>query len=283
MDGIIVINKDKGMTSHDVCFKLKKLLNTPKIGHTGTLDPMTTGVLVVCIGRATKLIDILVEHEKEYEAEVVFGKEYDTEDVFGNVINEMDVDIDESKIDDVLKSFIGEQIQIPPMYSSVKVNGKKLYEYARKNQEVKRPERKITIFDIKRTSSYNNNSFKFYVKGSKGFYVRTLCCDIAKRLESIGAMKSLKRLSSGSYKLEQAYTLKDIEDGNYKLISLEEILDGYEKLVIKDYLIKMVLNGITLDERQIKTNKPFTVYSSSGKLLALYKGENNKYKPVIIF
>lgn len=283
MDGIIVVNKDSGMTSHDVCFKLKKILNEKKIGHTGTLDPMTTGVLVVCVGKATKLIDILVEHKKEYEAEIIFGKEYDTEDIYGNVVNEKEVCVDVNRIDEVLNSFKGRQIQIPPMYSSIKVNGKKLYEYARKNQEVERPKREIIIYEIKRISEYKNDSFSFLVTGSKGFYVRTLCVDIAKRLNNIGAMKSLKRLSSGDFNINDAYTLDEIKNGNYKLISLEEILLRFQKLVIKDYLVKMVLNGVTLDERQIKTNEPFTVYDSSGNLLALYKGENYKYKPVIIF
>lgn len=275
MDGIIVVNKPSSMTSHDVCFKLKKILHEKKIGHTGTLDPMTTGVLVVCVGQATKLVDILVFHDKTYLSTVKFGKSYDTYDVFGNLVEEKDVNIN--------KDNIGKSIQTPPIYSSIKVNGKKLYEYARKNQSVEIPKREIEIYDIKRTSDFIDNEFSFMVKGSKGFYVRSLCVDIANKLNTIGAMKDLKRIQSGDYKIEDSYTLEDIENNNYKIIPIEKVLDKYEKLYIKDYLVKMVLNGVTLDQRQITTNNPFTVYSSSGKLLALYKGEDNKYKPVIIF
>ena len=203
MDGLLVINKPKGMTSFDCVGILRKKLGIKKIGHTGTLDKEVSGVLVICIGRATKLVDILMDHEKTYEAIVKFGKSTKTEDSYGDVVEEKEVSnhtIDE--IDKVLDSFKGKYMQIPPMYSSIKVNGKKLYQYALKDIKIDRLPREITIYDIKRISIYNDNEFKFIVNSSKGLYVRTLCVDIAKRLnegrqvyyEDIKDIKEKKKL-----------------------------------------------------------------------------------------
>lgn len=284
MDGILVLNKDKGKTSFKAISEVKHLLNLEHVGHTGTLDPNTTGVLVIMIGKATKIISLIEEKIKVYDAEITLGKAYDTLDIYGNVTNNADVNTNENEIDEVLNSFIGKSMQEVPSYSAVKVNGKKMYEYARCNKQVELPKKPIEIYDIKRTSSFANNKFSFRVSGSKGFYVRSLCKDIASKLNTVGAMSYLKRISSGEFHIDFSYTLEDIKNGNYKIIDLKEYLKcKFDKLVIKDYLIKLVKNGVTLDERQIITNKPFLVYDRFDNLLALYNGENNKYKPVIIF
>ena len=181
MDGIIIIDKPKGCTSHDIVNILRKELNTKKIGHTGTLDPNATGVLPILVGQATKISKYLIEHDKTYQVEMKLGEETDTLDSEGKIIKKQETKVlDEKKIKEVLNSFIGKQKQIPPIYSAIKINGKKAYEYARKGQEVEIPPREIEIYDIK-FISYSNDTIQFEVKCSKGTYIRTLCKDIAKR------------------------------------------------------------------------------------------------------
>ena len=181
MDGILIIDKPKGCTSHDIVNILRKELNTKKIGHTGTLDPNATGVLPILVGQATKISKYLIEHDKTYQVEMKLGEETDTLDSEGKIIKKQETKVlDEKKIKEVLNSFIGKQKQIPPIYSAIKINGKKAYEYARKGQEVEIPPREIEIYDIK-FISYSNDTIQFEVKCSKGTYIRTLCKDIAKR------------------------------------------------------------------------------------------------------
>lgn len=284
MDGILILNKSEDKTSFKAIQEVRNILNVNHIGHTGTLDPNTTGVLVIMIGKATKILPLIEEKTKIYEAEITLGKQYDTLDVYGVLEKEMAVNTNVDEIDKALKSFIGKQIQIVPKVSSVKVNGKKMYEYARKNIDIELPKKEIEIFDIKRTSDFEDNKFRFLVSGSKGFYVRGICRDLGERLNTLGSMSYLKRLSSGDFDISNSYTIEDIRSGNYKIISLIDYLENkFDKLVVKDYLIKMVKNGVTLDERQIVTDKPFLVYDSNNNLLALYNGKDNKYKPVLIF
>lgn len=284
MDGILILNKSENKTSFKAISEVKHILGLNHVGHTGTLDPNTTGVLVIMIGKATKLLPLIEEKTKVYEAEVTLGVEYDTLDIYGNLVKEMAVNTNITEIDNALKSFIGKQLQVVPKVSSVKINGKKMYEYARKNIDIELPKKEIEIYDIKRTSDFTNNKFRFLISGSKGFYVRSVCRDLGYKLNTIGSMSYLKRLSSGEFKIEDSYTIEDIKNGNYKIIDLLDYLENkFQKLVVKDYLIKLVKNGVTLDERQIITDKPFLVYDSNNNLLALYNGINNKYKPVIIF
>lgn len=287
MDGIIVLNKPIGLTSHDCVMRLRRILNESRIGHTGTLDPNVDGVLVICIGRATKLVDILLNKDKEYLCTCLLGIETDTEDITGKVINEEEVPlITNEKIDLVLNSFIGEGKQIPPMYSAVKINGKKLYEYARKNIEVKREERSIYINLIERKSDYVDNTFSFVVNSKKGLYVRTLATDIAKRLNTIGTMKALTRTKSGEFSISESYTFEQIENNDYSIISLKDFVKRFHKYVVKDYLVNLIKNGIILDERQLIIDKPFTCYDKFDNILALYmpiSSNETRYKPVIIF
>ena len=281
MDGIIVLNKDKGMTSFDCVAILRKKLGIKKIGLTGTLDKEVSGVLVVCIGKATKLVDILVDHEKTYDCTIKLGLKTKTDDIYGEVIEEKTPNKhSEEEIDKVLDSFIGTYNQVPPMYSSIKVNGKKLYQYAVKDIEIERNARSIKIYSLKRTSYIDDNEFNFTVNSSKGLYVRTLCSDIANKLNELGCMKELKRVKLGDYSISEAITLEEVEES--KIIPLEAVIDKFPKVEVKDYLIPLIKNGITLDNRQTDIKEVFAV-TNNKKILALYKPvEDNKYKPVII-
>ena len=227
MDGIIVINKEKEYTSHDVVAKLKKKLNISKVGHTGTLDPNATGVLPILIGKGTKFSKYLINHDKIYEVELELGKKTDTADIEGKVIEEKNVDekyIKENLLQ-VLESFVGKQEQIPPMYSAIKKNGKKLYEYARAGEKVEIEPRKIEIYKID-LNKYDKNIISFVVSCSKGTYIRSLCEDIAGKLNTVGYMKNLKRLQVGKFNIKDAVYIDDIDlkNVNEHLITLEEIL-----------------------------------------------------------
>lgn len=280
MDGIIVLNKDRGMTSFDCIRELRKKLGIKKIGHTGTLDKEVSGVLVVCVGKATKLVDILVDHKKIYNCTLKLGIKTKTDDVFGEIIKEKEPKKYTNEIiDKVLDSFIGTYNQIPPMYSSVKVNGKKLYQYAVKDITIERNSRPIEIYSLKRTSDINNNEFSFIVESSKGLYVRTLCSDIAEKLGELGCMKSLERLKLGDYSIDEAIKLDDVNESN--IIPLNSVLDRFKKVEVKDYLVPLIKNGITLDSRQTDIKEVFAV-TNNNKILALYKPVEDKYKPVII-
>ena len=195
MDGIIIVNKPSGYTSHDIVSKIRKTLNIKKVGHTGTLDPMATGVLPILLGNGTKLSKYLINHDKEYITTIKLGVKTDTGDIEGKIIEEKSIPSSYSRVDkvnEVLKSFIGKQEQIPPMYSAIKINGKKLYEYARKGQSVKIPPRNIEIYNLELLNSQDNN-IELKISCSKGTYIRTLCEDIAKSLQTVGTMASLQR------------------------------------------------------------------------------------------
>lgn len=285
MDGIIVLNKEKGMTSNDCVIKLKRILHPSKIGHTGTLDPEVTGVLPICLGKATKLVDIMMDQKKTYLATICLGMKTETEDVFGNVIERINVS-NILNINECLKSFVGEYMQTPPMYSALKHQGKRLYEYARQGINIEREPRKMHIYDIELVEDilYKDGLayFKFRVTGSKGLYIRTLCTDIALKLGTIGCMANLVREQTGPFKLREAYTLKDISDGNYTIITIDEYFKNCPSIEVSEYMGKMVKNGIELDERQIITEDYFKVYRL-GELIAIYRPiGDNKYKPLII-
>ena len=209
MDGIIIINKTKGCTSHDIVYKIKKLLNE-KVGHTGTLDPMAEGVLPILIGKGTLLSKYLINHDKKYIVELQLGTKTDTADSEGKIIEEQPVDkeiLSKENIKLILKTFIGKQEQVPPIYSAIKVNGKKLYEYARKGQQVELKPRKIEIYDIKLIDfSVEEKLIKFEVFCGKGTYIRSLCEDIATKFETVGYMKSLKRTQVGDFKITYLYS-----------------------------------------------------------------------------
>ena len=206
MDGIVIINKEKEYTSHDVVAKVKKILNEKKVGHTGTLDPNATGVLPILLGKGTKLSKYLINHNKIYEATLKLGEKTDTADIEGKIIEEKDVkkeNLFEENIARTLQEFIGKSKQVPPMYSAIKVNGKKLYEYARKGQTIEIKPREIEIYGIE-LLNINNNEITFRVHCSKGTYIRTLCENIAEELETVGYMKELKRIEVGEFNIKNA-------------------------------------------------------------------------------
>ena len=229
MNGVILLNKPKGFTSHDCVAKLRGILKTKKVGHTGTLDPDTTGLLPICINKATKIVPYLTAENKEYICRIRIGYSTTSEDQSGDVVDSLNVNkIPLESIDDVLSKLLEIKEQTPPMYSAVKINGKKLYEYARQGITIDRPSRKISIMHIERLSDpvYSNScvEFDFKIRGSKGFYVRTICVTIGEMLGYPAHMAELNRTMSGSFKLEDSYTFEEIESGNFKVISIKDAL-----------------------------------------------------------
>ena len=279
MNGVIVIDKPPGLTSRDVVNIVSKKFNTKKVGHTGTLDPLATGVLVVAINKATKLVDMLTSSDKEYIAECVFGVCTDTLDSEGNVLSTCDAIINESDIKNVLNSFKGTYNQEVPIYSAVKINGKKLYEYARENIDVKLPSREVNIYDIKLIDKpvYQDNHTKitFKVKVSKGTYIRSLIRDIAKRLNTVGIMTNLRRISQGKFNDYDAVKLDSLTTDN--IIPIKDVLD-IKSLELPDELIKKVVNGAKIENIYkddkilfIKDNKEIAIYKKDGNYMKIDK------------
>lgn len=254
MNGVIIVNKPKGYTSHDIVNKLRKILKTKKIGHTGTLDPNATGVLPVLIGQATKISKYLIEHDKTYIAVLKLGEKTDTGDSEGKVIEKDNSNstLKKEEIEKVLKSFLGKQKQKPPIYSSIKINGKKAYEYAREGTYIELPERNIEIYNID-LLGYSKNEITFSVNCSKGTYIRSLSEDIAKKLGTVGYTKELMRTSVDDFKIEEAYTLEEIEKSidKIKIFSIEEIFKNIERIILDDKKIKLFLNGCLLSNNRI--------------------------------
>ena len=272
MDGIILINKPSGMTSHDVVNKLRKILKTKKVGHCGTLDPDATGVLVVCVNKATKVLQFLTSDSKEYIATLSLGTSTDTYDASGKVLEKKEYSsLDKQVIIDCLNNFVGKQIQKPPIYSAIKVNGKKLYEYARNGEEVEIPTREVEINYLE-IMEIKDNLIKFKVGCSKGTYIRSLCFDLAKALGYPGHMQDLIRTKSGNFSIEKCYTLEQIENGDFEYLSLEEALNSYRKIVIEDE--KIVYHG-----KKIKSdiNEQVVICNKNNKVLAMYGPDGNGY------
>lgn len=249
MDGVIIINKPKGYTSHDVVNIVRKQLNMKKVGHTGTLDPNATGVLPILVGQATKISKYLIEHKKTYIATIELGEKRDTGDSEGNII-ESDSNIKEfdiSIIKQVLQSFLGKQKQIPPMYSAIKLNGKKLYEYARSGQKVKVEPREIEIYKME-LIEYKNNRIEFEVECSKGTYIRTLCENIAEKLGTIGYMKELQRTFVDKFKIQDSINLEELskDEAQKRIITIENIFKEKEKVYLNGKGVELFLNGVQL-------------------------------------
>lgn len=296
-DGIVIVNKEAGFTSFDVVAKLRGILHIKKIGHTGTLDPMATGVLPVCVGKATKICDVLTDRDKTYEAEVVLGITTDTLDTTGKVLTEQPVSVTKDRLEAVLSSFRGEVTQIPPMYSAVKVNGKKLYEYAREGVEIERKKRKVTIHSLDLLStdfqasddagkaSAFRPSFRIRVHCSKGTYIRTLCDDIGHELGCGAAMDSLIRTEVGKFTIDRALSLSEIEELVGKneeiLMPIDSVFDGYPGFIVREDAMKLLANGNPLglnklqrmdDKREaLHDGMIVRVYGTDGAFYALYR------------
>ena len=248
MDGIIIINKPKNCTSHDIVRKAKKILNE-KVGHTGTLDPNATGVLPLLIGKGTQISKYIINHDKTYEAVLQLGEKTDTADIEGEVIETKPVDskcLEAKFIEQTLKTLEGEQEQVPPMYSAIKVNGKKLYEYARKGEKVEIEPRKIEIYSLKLINiNEADKQIEFRVSCSKGTYIRTLCENIAEKLGTVGYMKELKRTQVGEFKIEDAITIEELEQ-NQTCITIENYFRQNKNINLNEKKLQLFLNGVQL-------------------------------------
>jgi len=282
MDGFLLVDKPKDMTSHDVVLYLKRKFNFKKIGHTGTLDPFASGLLIMCIGKATKLADMFLNMDKAYEGTIAFNHHYDTYDTTGKILESKVVDIDEKSLKNAVKDMIMTYNQYPPMYSAIKIDGKKLYELAREGKDVKRDFRNVTIYDFKLTSALINQEVDFQIAASKGTYIRSVAVDLAHKIDTFGALKELRRLSIGNYHVKNAKSLELIDLND--MIKLEDYFDSYPKITLNPYMIKLVKNGVFLDERQTTMDCDFIVCDETQKMIAFYqKTETNTYKPVLIF
>ena len=251
MNGILIVNKSKGYTSHDIVAKVKKITGE-KVGHTGTLDPLATGVLPILIGKGTLCSKYLMNHDKTYKVLLKLGIKKSTGDEEGEIIQEETVDeeiLDERNVKTVLNSFLGEQMQIPPIYSAIKVKGKKLYEYARKGQKVEIEPRKITIYDIKLLKINKVSSeIQFEVSCSKGTYIRSLCEDIAKKMGTVGYMKELQRTRVGIFTIEQSVLVEDLTKETIEkyMITIEKLFKDLENIELNEKKLQLFLNGVKL-------------------------------------
>ena len=286
INGIINIYKEAGFTSHDVVAKLRGIVKQKKIGHTGTLDPDAVGVLPVCFGNATKLCDMLTDKSKEYRACMLLGETSDTQDAGGTILSRTQVNVSEEEVRDAVMSFLGEYDQIPPMYSALKVNGKKLYELARQGVEIERKPRRVEIHHIK-IEEINLPRVTFSVGCSKGTYIRTLCADIGDRLGCGALMETLQRTRVGNFHIEQALKLSQIEElvrenrlEEY-VIAPDAVFEEYESLTVMPEFDKVLLNGNKLYFKQVRAvRKRFEdgewtrVYASNGTFTGVYSKRN---------
>lgn len=280
MNGFILVNKKKDMTSRDVVNFLTKILNTKKIGHTGTLDPFAEGILLVGVNKGLKVVKLLNYKDKEYIAKVKLGIKTDTLDITGNILEEKKEELNKEELSPVLKSFIGDYSYEVPIYSAIKVNGKKLYEYARNDQKVELPIKNSYIYDIK-LIDFKDNSFTFSVKVSNGTYIRALVRDISKKLNKLMTLEELTRTKVDNLLIENSYTLEDIKNNNFKLLKINDLLN-YKEVELSRDLEDKVLNGnkIKLDEKEdnilfIKEKEEIAVYTREEcdifKVLAMIK------------
>ncbi len=278
-NGILIVNKPSGITSRDVVNIVGKTLNTKKVGHTGTLDPMATGVLVLCLGNALKVCELITANDKEYTAKVILGIETETLDTTSPIINTKKTNITKEEIEKVLNSFKGSYLQEVPKYSAVKINGKKLYEYAREGKEIELPKKMVTIYDIQLISdiTYYNDTTSFYIKTtvSKGTYIRSLIRDIGYKLNTYGCMDSLERTRQGIFNIDNSYTLEEIKNNNYKLLSIEESLPNIPLVEVDNKTLFKIRNGV-------KLKKFFTgdmaIIKDKNKVVAIYKNDLNESK-----
>lgn len=298
INGIINVYKEPGFTSHDVVAKLRGILKQKKIGHTGTLDPQAKGVLPICLGHATKVTDILTENSKTYQVTGLLGIVTDTQDLDGSIIEKNKVMVGKDQLTSIIQSFIGDYEQLPPMYSAIKVNGKKLYELAREGQVVERKRRQVRINDIKILDiNLNTNEFTMIVDCSKGTYIRTLIHDIGQKLGCGASMKDLLRTRVGIFDINQSLRLDEIEEMAKKdgidsiLIKVDQLFPDYEKVILLEEHSKLLYNGNSFTSQQIKNFNSLMklekvlVYDWKGQFTAIYQYHEEKkiFKPFKMF
>ena len=278
-NGILIVNKPSGITSRDVVNIVGKTLNIKKVGHTGTLDPMATGVLVLCLGNALKVCELITANDKEYIAKVILGIETETLDTTSPIINTKKTNITKEEIEKVLNSFKGSYLQEVPKYSAVKINGKKLYEYAREGKEIELPKKMVTIYDIQLVSdiTYYNDTTTFYIKTtvSKGTYIRSLIRDIGYKLNTYGCMDSLERTRQGIFNIDNSYTLEEIKNNNYKLLSIEESLPNIPLVLVDNKTLFNIKNGVKLKKF---FDGDMAIIKDKNKVVAIYKNDLNESK-----
>ncbi|MGG2026881.1 tRNA pseudouridine(55) synthase TruB [Gottfriedia sp. S16(2024)] len=300
MNGVIALNKPAGLTSHDCVFKIRKILKTKKVGHTGTLDPEVTGVLPICVGEATKLIPYLTDDRKKYIGEITLGFSTTTEDAHGEIIDQKKVDrvITREEILNVLNQLTGDISQTPPMYSAVKVNGKKLYEYARAGIVVERPTRTVTIFEIillddREVFEGDTISFKFEVFCSKGTYIRTLAVQIGEILGFPAHMSYLTRTKAGAFTIDDCVTFAELEENandftlDRVMLSMEQALDEYPRLTVTtEEEVRVFNGGFFPNTMNCKEGEYIAVYNENNRIIAMYTPNpknNNVIKPTRVF
>lgn len=282
LNGVINVYKEKGYTSHDVVAIVRKTLNIKKVGHTGTLDPDAEGVLPVCIGQATKLADYIMAERKSYTAEITFGAETTTQDASGDIIKEYEYTFDENRLREVIDTFKGEQTQVPPMYSAIKINGKKLYEIAREGREIERKAREITVYDIRIAEINPPNKAIIEIDCSKGTYIRSLCSDIGNKLGWGAFMSSLTRTASGKFKLNEAVKLDELKNAAERgeaekfIIPPDDVLSGYKRVTVSEKADKYLYNGGKIYGGYLKYDKKpsdneiVLGYDATGRLVGIY-------------
>lgn len=290
MDGIIVINKEKNCTSHDVVYKVKKIFGE-KVGHTGTLDPNATGVLPILIGKGTLLSKYLINHDKKYIATIQLGIKTETADVEGNVIEEKEVDItklNEQNISQIFKLLLGKKMQKPPMYSAIKIKGKKLYEYARSGKSVEIPEREIEIYDLKLLNiNEEQKTLQFEIHCSKGTYIRSVCESVAEKLYTVGYMLELQRTMVGDFYIENSININDLQQNanneeflQQNIITIDNFFEHKSKIILNDKKLNLFLNGVnlssTVDDDVIR------VYNENNIFIGIATVNNGKIKRDII-
>lgn len=282
MNGIIVVNKPLGKTSHDIVYFMRRLTGIKKIGHTGTLDPMASGVLPICIGSATKAADMLTLSDKRYTAELVLGMTTDTQDAEGEVLTECAVNLTADEITDAIKSFEGDIEQVPPMYSAIKKDGKKLYELARKGIEVERKKRAVTIHEINIINiDLENYIVKIDVLCSKGTYIRTLCEDIGVKLGVGAYMNTLVRTKTGRFTIEESHTLDQLakmkEKGTLSdaITQVDALFEEYPKIALNEKQTRSITNGIRMSYSGTE-GQSYRLYDNSGQFLCISKCEDGR-------
>ena len=286
MNGVINIYKNTGMTSFDVVAMVRRVAKMKKVGHTGTLDPAASGVLPVCLGKATKIIDYIMENKKVYRVSLKLGMVTDTYDLEGEVLREEDAShITKDEILNCINSFVGTIDQVPPMYSALKQNGVRLYELARQGIEVHREARKITIYSIENIKIESNDNIQMDVCCSKGTYIRSLCYDIGEKLNVGATMTALERIQNGPFTKEEAINIEDLTEELLEkhIISIEKALDSFEKITVNDKFGKLLRNGVKVfDNRmyseEVEFNKLYRVYEDNGVFLGLGKRDEKGFK-----
>lgn len=286
MNGVINIYKNTGMTSFDVVAMVRRVAKMKKVGHTGTLDPKASGVLPVCLGKATKIIDYIMENKKVYRVNLKLGMVTDTYDLEGEVLREKDAShITKDEILNCINSFVGTIDQVPPMYSALKQNGVRLYELARQGIEVHREARKITIYSIENIKIESNDNIQMDVCCSKGTYIRSLCYDIGEKLNVGATMTALERIQNGPFTKEEAINIEDLTEELLEkhIISIEKALDSFEKITVNEKFGKLLRNGVKVfDNRmyseEVEFNKLYRVYEDNGVFLGLGKRDEKGFK-----